>query len=320
MFKRRRIVFVIRRLIESSVSIKKFKRKPKLTFFCIFLTFTLIYFVYKTSLLYLLYKLSGFKSYDLMGDALKQQRIDQIKLDCKHDQEGQMVHDKMNLFETYYTLRPFESELAAFELPFDHLDRSSLEPSFVQLMSKLRLCSLGKLRMRFESKTTQNDSSLEKLLLDKKLLRSSELRRVDSVVENLKPGGIYSSPMCLQQFLFDYSSWSGLEAIRKLVNNYDSRSQTRQQFLKAIVNSTFPIIKNLASQDSRIASEFLARKKSTTLILVPYLNRRKNLIDFLYNMHSFLQRQFISYMIVVAEQFNSNDAFNKGKLYNAAFK
>ena len=37
-------------------------------------------------------------------------------------------------------------------------------------------------------------------------------------------------------------------------------------------------------------------------------------------MHAFLQRQFIHYRIFVAEQFNSNDPFNKGRLYNMAFK
>ncbi len=50
------------------------------------------------------------------------------------------------------------------------------------------------------------------------------------------------------------------------------------------------------------------------------MRREANLKDLFLNLHSFLQRQFIQYRIVVAEQINSNEKFNKGRLYNAAFQ
>lgn len=57
-----------------------------------------------------------------------------------------------------------------------------------------------------------------------------------------------------------------------------------------------------------------------TIIIIPYLNREANLKELMFNLHKFLQRQFIRYQIFIAEQSNSNDPFNKGRLYNAAFK
>jgi hypothetical protein len=56
-----------------------------------------------------------------------------------------------------------------------------------------------------------------------------------------------------------------------------------------------------------------------TFIIIPYLNRYDNLKELLYNLHPFLQRQLINYRIVVVEQLDTKQSFNKGRLYNAAF-
>ena len=56
-----------------------------------------------------------------------------------------------------------------------------------------------------------------------------------------------------------------------------------------------------------------------TFIIVPYLNRYDNLRELLYNLHPFLQRQYVHYRIIVVEQSNSKQSFNKGRLYNTAF-
>ena len=56
-----------------------------------------------------------------------------------------------------------------------------------------------------------------------------------------------------------------------------------------------------------------------TFIIVPYLNRYENLRELLFNLHPFLQRQYINYRIVVVEQSNIQQSFNKGRLYNTAF-
>jgi hypothetical protein len=56
-----------------------------------------------------------------------------------------------------------------------------------------------------------------------------------------------------------------------------------------------------------------------TFIIVPFMNRYDNLRELLYNLHPFLQRQYLNYRIVVVEQANSKQSFNKGRLYNTAF-
>lgn len=53
-------------------------------------------------------------------------------------------------------------------------------------------------------------------------------------------------------------------------------------------------------------------------LIVPYMNREKNLNTFIYNIHAYLQRHLLNYTIFVVEQVNS-ELFNKGVLMNAAF-
>jgi hypothetical protein len=69
-----------------------------------------------------------------------------------------------------------------------------------------------------------------------------------------------------------------------------------------------------------LIKSYLLEKEKFTAIIIPFLNREKNLIELLLNLHSFLQRQYIHYRIFVAEQYNYQDPFNKGRLYNMAFK
>ncbi len=52
--------------------------------------------------------------------------------------------------------------------------------------------------------------------------------------------------------------------------------------------------------------------------IIPYKNRFENLYVFLYNMHSYLQRQQLKYTIFLVEQINDSP-FNKGLINNAAF-
>ncbi|XP_075980767.1 beta-1,4-N-acetylgalactosaminyltransferase bre-4-like [Anticarsia gemmatalis] len=53
-------------------------------------------------------------------------------------------------------------------------------------------------------------------------------------------------------------------------------------------------------------------------ILVPYRNREKNLIIFLYYIHRLLKKQLLEYRIFVIEQYGT-EKWNKGTLYNIAF-
>jgi hypothetical protein len=86
-----------------------------------------------------------------------------------------------------------------------------------------------------------------------------------------------------------------------------------------ILNSLFSST-NINSYKNDIINDFNNEKQKFTAIIIPFLNRDKNLIELLLNLHPFLQRQYVHYRIFVAEQHNSNDPFNKGRLYNMAFK
>lgn len=56
-----------------------------------------------------------------------------------------------------------------------------------------------------------------------------------------------------------------------------------------------------------------------TAIIVCYRNRSEQLQTFLYNMHSFLQKQNTHYQIYVIEQ-TFNAEFNRGKLFNVGYR
>lgn len=322
MLKKRKLILSLRSFF-NSIPLKKLKKNSKSMTTLLLVVFLIIsYFCYKTSFFYLMYKIFGFKSYDLMSDALIQQHIDEIQLDCKHEEEARMLVSKYSLIRKYYNLRPFDSEFGWHELPYATIyDLSLVSVSLSRLLKNIRFCSLGNFRAHFESRKLANKTISDMILRKREILNDNDFRLVGSE-KMLDSGGIYHAPICLQDLLHTYSSWSTLKTIRKLVNNFNTKksSDDKKNLLESIVNVTFPVLKSLVSDNADIANEFYARKTSITVIIVPYLNRRQNLVDFLYNMHSFLQRQFLSYMIVVAEQFNSNDPFNKGKLYNAAFR
>ncbi|XP_026735957.1 beta-1,4-N-acetylgalactosaminyltransferase bre-4-like [Trichoplusia ni] len=53
-------------------------------------------------------------------------------------------------------------------------------------------------------------------------------------------------------------------------------------------------------------------------IIIPYRDRRKNLIILLHYLHPLLKKQLLDYRVFVVEQFGK-EKFNKGTLYNIAF-
>lgn len=92
--------------------------------------------------------------------------------------------------------------------------------------------------------------------------------------------------------------------------------------LDQVTKSTYPIIYNILNRNTSVNlfKSYKNYMNRLTVIIIPFLKREYNLVDLLFNLHSFLQRQYLHYKIVVAEQSNSHDPFNKGRLYNAAFK
>lgn len=302
-----------------SIPIKKLKRNLNLILIGFSFLLLLGYFIHKTSFHYLVYKLSGYKSYDLMSDALIQQNVKKIQLNCNRSEE-EFLKSKYRLHKNYYNLYGLSQSYPEWhDLYYEsNYDLSKVPAGFKYLLKQLKLCSSGEFRVRFRSRHVNNETA-ERFLLRRKHLKSSEFTDIRSN-PNLKLGGYFRSAICLQDFLYYYSNINGLDLIQNLISNFNPNTTSRRELLETITKTTYPIIKDLASDDLARLKTFLAKKAAVTVIIVPYMNRKKNLVDFLLNMHSFLQRQFINYVIVVAEQFNSDESFNKGRLYNRAFK
>lgn len=302
-----------------SIPIKKLKKNLNIILIACSLLVFLGYFIQKTSFHYLVYKLTGYKSYDLMSDALIQQNVKKIQLNCNRSEE-EYLKSKYRLYKNYYNLFGLsQSHPEWYDLFYEsNYDLTKVPTGMKYLLKQLKLCSSGEFRVRFRSRHLNNQSA-ERFLLKTKHLKASEFAEIRSN-SNLKLGGYFRSAICLQDLLYYYSNINGLDLIQNLISNFNPNMTSRRELLETITKTTYPIIKDLVSNDIPRLKTFLSKRTSVTVIIVPYMNRKKNLVDFLLNMHSFLQRQFISYVIVVAEQFNSDEPFNKGRLYNRAYK
>ncbi|XP_061379242.1 beta-1,4-N-acetylgalactosaminyltransferase bre-4-like [Danaus plexippus] len=60
------------------------------------------------------------------------------------------------------------------------------------------------------------------------------------------------------------------------------------------------------------------RAKYRVAILIPYRDRKTNLIIFLNHMHKFMKKQLLEYQIFLIEQIDK-DRFNKGALFNIGY-
>ncbi|CAF0999018.1 unnamed protein product, partial [Brachionus calyciflorus] len=156
---------------------------------------------------------------------------------------------------------------------------------------KFKYCNLNQLRKNFKSKSVYYLNKFEFLLTSIK----SNLPFFDQVL----PGGsFYQTRHCIHNYLY-------------------------YTYLKTHIipekESDIPI------RDYKLLKGFIKDEQATTFIIIPYLNRENNLKDFLFNIHTFLQRQFLnSYQILVVEQFVKdpikNVTFNKGRLYNMGYE
>ncbi|RNA09001.1 beta-1-4-N-acetylgalactosaminyltransferase bre-4-like [Brachionus plicatilis] len=117
---------------------------------------------------------------------------------------------------------------------------------------------------------------------------------------NLSTMGHIGPPLCIQE-LFYYLK----EPLQIFQSNNSSQIN-----LKAL---------NLFKNQNNKIQKFIQYKQNLTVIIIPFMNREQNLVDMLHNLHPYLQRQFLNYKIVVAEQINTQDPFNKGRLYNFAY-
>jgi hypothetical protein len=134
------------------------------------------------------------------------------------------------------------------------------------------------------------------------------------ISEQLKPGGYYKPPLCIQEYVYYLSNQDEITHLAQLdFNQFDQ-----------VKNFSYNLIKKhyeySISMREKIKNYINVKQSQFTVIIIPFRNREHNLIDLFSNLHSFLQRQYLHYRIIVAEQHNKMDAFNKGRLYNTAYR
>jgi hypothetical protein len=195
----------------------------------------------------------------------------------------------------------------------------------------LKICATS-LREHFESSLiAQNNVDLS-TLLSKKNLTLHDFKKLQLDIE-LLPGGLYRPPNCLQDFfyfVYNYKSANEELARKALVNieyllahsanQSNSKVVDLNNLVESISVTSIPLVKQILLNDPNSFDDFSIFNERLTVVIIPFMNRQNNLIELLYNLHPFLQRQYVHYRIVVAEQVNTNDPFNKGRLYNAAIK
>ena len=116
----------------------------------------------------------------------------------------------------------------------------------------------------------------------------------------LKPGGFYQSPLCVQEFFYSYSHWQALDVIRSFLNQ--TKPINVNKMVRDVAKSTYRFVEDILKQHMFNLNEYIQLKSSYTLVIIPYLNRKSNLLNLMANLHPFLQRQFINYFVMVAEQ------------------
>lgn len=264
-----------------------------------------------------------------------------VSLTEEHEQSGdyypKQVSFKHRLFEQFYLMSIINLEESSyntksFDLNFqDFLSSSEEDSRLLELLGNMKLCTIGEYNKVAKSKSIFSSSSMDfKSLLKREHVLSEDEYKLVNSDPILKIGGYYKPPICLQEFLYYHASDDDLKYLKKIIQNFnyqtDERKIRKNNFLDNIAEYSLKVIKSkLNSTQNRQKyldkiSEFIKTKENDlTIIVVPYLKRKNNLIDLLYNLHSFLQRQFIHYKLIIAEQYNSNDPFNKGRLYNTAF-
>jgi len=167
--------------------------------------------------------------------------------------------------------------------------RDQIQLSIVKNRNRHKYCQLN-ITKKFIARTSNQSN---RVYLYKKNLSQTDLNKLK--INNVS-NGFYEPLICLQENSVPNSKYELLSSIDQNLN-----------FNRKKTNRTF-------------SNHFNELNKDLTVVIIPYLNRKENLKDLMLNLHGFLQRQLIRYKIIVAEQVNSQDPFNKGRLYNAAFK
>lgn len=253
-------------------------------------------------------------NYNLMRHALISQNITRYKVECslidiKRQNSARNYLKKRDpslKYELFKTYLVNSSEIIKYEKLNLDLYPNDLSK---KVLSKFKICSINKHQSKFRSKSVFDKFQYKKFLHFRKPLNYKELEFLE-LDSNLSHGGRYKAPLCLQEFFYNIGSSDEYEKFKRISNN------------SKIIDYSYKLIKKYLEYSltkHEIINTYIDIKSNHfSIILVPYFNRENNLIDLLTNLHSFLQRQFLNYKIVVAEQLNTNNGFNKGRIYNTA--
>lgn len=282
---------------------------------------------FKTLLIFILVLLLGFMlsfcltsqvqvtlSYDLMRHALISQNISRYKVGCslkdinRQNSARNFLKQKdpslkYQLFKTYLTN-------STQIIKYENLNLTSLPNDVTKkILSKFKICSINKHERHFKSKSVFDNFEYKKFLHFRKSLSSNDLKKLDFDA-NLQLGGHFRAPLCLQEFFYNIGAKDDYEKFKNL-NDKTKIAKFSYYLIKKYLEYSL-------SKHEIIKRYIDIKTNQISVILVPYYKRENNLIDLLINLHSFLQRQFLNYKIVIAEQLNTNDGFNKGRIYNTA--
>ena len=327
---------------------KNMKRLNIITFIPLFLFAIYLFLIVLTHQR----KAKNGETYDLMKDALLKQNISRHLITCsklsinnlnyinysfKKSSELKLSYigakvryeiNKLDYFKNFYLNASSLDDLAKLDLDFEQLGASNL--------NLFKFCLIN-LKNKFISKPF-NSSFLS--ILDRKMLLQSELKHFNIYNDGsyLDEGGYHKPPYCLQDYLyFNYIQAIlknndgnintdlllqkyALAKVNELIKTYYSDPDI-DKFKSNVINATRPILNELINEDHGINLLSYFKSRSTmTVVVIPFLKRKNNLIELLLNLHTFLQRQYVHYLILVAEQANYNDPFNKGRLYNTAYR
>jgi hypothetical protein len=149
-------------------------------------------------------------------------------------------------------------------------------------------------------------------------LKNNEINKESSnVMKNI----IFFKEQSLEECLVDKPKLVGkMNIVTNISNEFKSIffDNNAIKLGKQINESFVSNLKNGGSFQPKLMNSNKNCKMKSIAFIIPYKNRLDNLYVFLYNMHSYLQRQQLKYTIFVVEQINDS-SFNKGILNNAGF-
>lgn len=265
--------------------------------------------------------------YDLMWDALQTQNVSNYKIMCDVKRLNDTFHFEQKFMNDHY----LDLDISNIRLAYRKKMYSNIFYDFninnseaaSEETKMVKFCTLN-LKKHFYSKNYKLSYGN---FLYKRILDEDDIQTLE--INGPMFGGFYQPPYCVQNYLF-YTQFTAesdektrknhkeaLESIKSHVKQYNYDFTVNREidsFMKILSRSVNPLT------DWKSLNSFYQTQNKLTVIIIPFLRREANLRDLLLNLHSFLQRQYIQYRIIVAEQFNSNEKFNKGRLYNAAFQ